>query len=1306
MSAHPMIYLASVNMRKRNAVTHALLNSNDNAHLILIQEPWFNKIGTARKDSARQGEDVLGGVASPKWELIYPGLAEGHHAKVMAYARKPTHHPTNTPRFTVVPRLDICSHSTVQVLDVIFDNEEKWQIINFYHDVKDNTSLRALLSLDIDALTPTLIVGDFNTHSQAWSLPETPRSHWATRIEEWAALNLLTLANTPGVITRKGAEHERDSVIDLAWYNEAAIQFTTFSDLKIDWKGSLGSDHAMLIISGQTQEEPPPPEQDGDLGYIIDPDKSEDWMRAFKARPHRPLLQLPALPDEIEAVAANLTEDIQQTNEETLRKRRPAHPKASPWWNAACAIATQTLRDAREAETKKLAHARLKGTVRAAKRKWADEYIEKNQLWEVATWRHGRRLNKVPSLQGADGLVHVHEEVADILSQRFFPPTPRVVNPQFPDDPPVRPTRTLAHIDKTLVEALLRKATNRSAPGQTGHTWTLIKWVWAADSDRIMNLLEACLRTGHHPRLWKEAVVCVIPKPKRADYTLAKNFRPISLLECLGKLLEKVVAKLIYQDMAKHDLIPTTQFGGRNASSTLDAGLTLLHDIQSAHQAGLRTGILLFDIQGFFDNINHERLIRTFANLGFAPELVKWCRSFLKDRSVKLRFNGKTSDPFEYTVGTPQGSPVSPVLSIIYTSPLLHKMRSWNKASLGMYIDDGVIFACGKSWNHIGTTLRDNYRECIDWLTRAGLNVEPDKSELLFFRKRGEKIEPPQYIHLPNPVLNTYYRVQAEKTIRYLGFFFDTRLNWTYHVEVVCNRARASLKALQLLGNSVRGLDQASWRLAYNAICLPVLTYGCQLWFRGKQVVLVKKLQTVQNDAIRIISGTFRTTPREPLHQLLTILPMDLRLSMLVQNTALRLYKVPKESQLLVRLGGAWHDPTPRDLPLPTPNRNGSTTTLRALAAKIPSDGPRIDQFPELPPDAPYWNGRVTLIPKHPEWDYSQIDSALTKSCQEGRTINIYCDAVVSNRDRDDRKQLGAASAVLYHEGREHRHMEKIYGESVTEADALTRSLKPGLDMLTLFLANRPERHQVPIVVLIPSTSALNRALDASTHEEQATSIGHLKTLGELFSTYPTTQVRLQWLPRKIPFVGFRRARQLAFEAIRLAGPMDAGEPQSIKKQKEATRRTAIVTWETRYYDNPRTSMAYKTALLSPPDGKAHHAFNVAPNPKAKFSRLTHSTLLRFVTGHAFTGEYTKRFYPPHTQDQIACPCGEPVQTVEHVLLECPLHTAARRRHLTANGRPRTLPQLFANSKRIQEVLSFLEETGACAKPRARWEPG
>jgi hypothetical protein len=142
----------------------------------------------------------------------------------------------------------------------------------------------------------------------------------------------------------------------------------------------------------------------------------------------------------------------------------------------------------------------------------------------------------------------------------------------------------------------------------------------------------------------------------------------------------------------------------------------------------------------------------------------------------------------------------------------------------------------------------------------------------------------------------------------------------------------------------------------------------------------------------------------------------------------------------------------------------------------------------------------------------------------------------------------------------------------------------------------------------------------------------------------------------------------LALEAIRVADVTDLQEPPTLKKQKEQTKREAISIWEGRHYNGPHTSFAYQTAIQGPPDGKAHHTFNITPDRenrdpepgacprdqelKAKFSRTTYVTMLRYVTGHAFTGEYTQRFYPPHTQEQIACPCGNPLQTVEHVLTE------------------------------------------------------
>jgi hypothetical protein len=98
----------------------------------------------------------------------------------------------------------------------------------------------------------------------------------------------------------------------------------------------------------------------------------------------------------------------------------------------------------------------------------------------------------------------------------------------------------------------------------------------------------------------------VIPKPNSTDPSLPKNYWPISLLKCLGKLLEKIIATCILFDINFYNLVPTTQFGACNASSTVDAGLMITHDIQTAHVKGLICSMVLFDISGFFYNISHH----------------------------------------------------------------------------------------------------------------------------------------------------------------------------------------------------------------------------------------------------------------------------------------------------------------------------------------------------------------------------------------------------------------------------------------------------------------------------------------------------------------------------------------------------------------------------------------------------------------------------------------------------------------------------------------------------------------------------
>jgi hypothetical protein len=321
--------------------------------------------------------------------------------------------------------------------------------------------------------------------------------------------------------------------------------------------------------------------------------------------------------------------------------------------------------------------------------------------------------------------------------------------------------------------------------------------------------------------------------------------------------------------------------------------------------------------------------------MGFAPSLAQWTESFLANRKVRLRFNNIILDQWEQPVGVPQGSPLSPVLSIAYTSPLLLKMGRWNNSSLRMYIDDGILFVCAEEWADVERLLRAWYMVCDEWLQCAGLAIEPDKMELLFFQKPFEcnPMPSPTRLLLPDQDTCSYYVVRLVETLRYLGFFIHRRLKWEPHVRIMCNWAQASIKALQVLGNTIRSLSMANWRIVLNAVCLPAMTWGVQLWYHtGGAKGLIAMLLHVQNDMVKVVAGSFHTAPHKALLQLTRMLPM--------WHFVEKLTDFP----LVVT-----RSPDVRG------RRNQCPTVLEALTLKVPSDGPRVDHTAISPWEVPNW---------------------------------------------------------------------------------------------------------------------------------------------------------------------------------------------------------------------------------------------------------------------------------------------------------------------------------------------------------------
>jgi hypothetical protein len=135
-----------------------------------------------------------------------------------------------------------------------------------------------------------------------------------------------------------------------------------------------------------------------------------------------------------------------------------------------------------------------------------------------------------------------------------------------------------------------------------------------------------CLTEGIHP--WRQVTVVAINKPFKPDYSKPKAYRPISLMECAGKLLEKIVAKRVNDDIQAHNLLPMTQFGSCPHHSAVDAAAILVHRIQATQAAKRASALLLFDISGFFDNVNPAHTVQIFRDKGFPDGTCSWIQSF------------------------------------------------------------------------------------------------------------------------------------------------------------------------------------------------------------------------------------------------------------------------------------------------------------------------------------------------------------------------------------------------------------------------------------------------------------------------------------------------------------------------------------------------------------------------------------------------------------------------------------------------------------------------------------------------------
>jgi hypothetical protein len=175
-----------------------------------------------------------------------------------------------------------------------------------------------------------------------------------------------------------------------------------------------------------------------------------------------------------------------------------------------------------------------------------------------------------------------------------------------------------------------------------------------------------CFHLGVHLGAWKTAKGVLLWKPGKPNYIQVKAWRVISLLSCLGKVIKKLAAGRIADWCKAQGALHPRQIGCRRGQGAIDAVACLIQIVYEGWAQKLLTGTIFIDVMGAFDHVDLYKLSEAIEAAGLDNDLIRWTLSFLTDRRVSLIIDGYKAPEQPIDSGLSQGSPVSPILFLIY----------------------------------------------------------------------------------------------------------------------------------------------------------------------------------------------------------------------------------------------------------------------------------------------------------------------------------------------------------------------------------------------------------------------------------------------------------------------------------------------------------------------------------------------------------------------------------------------------------------------------------------------------------------